>query len=333
MAEHIKVFPKFAPTTVDAFNTTPAELVNLNELFGDQFFGADMEALDFLKDISSDSKAFDMDELMDIGVEMNEDIGCARDLSGGMMDNKSGAGRKATLIKDMSNNQKDERRERNREHAKKSRIRKKVLLDTLQDSLTELRGENQKLRRIITDRLPEQAARILEQCTNEESLLLDESSEVSGRIDAQKPEDGTKLLVESDFRLIQSLVTAQKNFVVSDPSLPDNPIIYATEGFCKLTGYKRHEVIGRNCRFLQGPGTDPRAVDLIRQGIAEGRDVSVCLLNYKADGTPFWNQFFVAALRDADGSIVNHIGVQCEVDNLSVANMKERVKKLPLLSP
>ena len=157
--------------------------------------------------------------------------------------------RKALLPKDMPSNQKDERRERNREHAKKSRIRKKVLLDTLQDSLTELRTENQRLRRIIADRLPEQAPKILEQCTNEESLLLDESSEVSGKLDAQKPEDGTKLLVESDFRLIQSLVTAQQNFVVTDPSLPDNPIIYATEGFLRLTGYKRHEVIGRNCRL------------------------------------------------------------------------------------
>lgn len=252
--------------------------------------------------------------------------------------------RKTPFSKDAPSNQKDERRERNREHAKKSRIRKKVLLDTLQDSLTELRAENQRLRRIITDRLPEQAPKILEQCTIDESLLLDESSEISGKLDAQKPDDGAKLLVESDFRLIQSLVTAQQNFVVTDPSLPDNPIIYATEGFLRLTGYKRHEVIGRNCRyfalfllylsqserFLQGPGTDPRAVDLIRQGVAEGKDVSVCLLNYKADGTPFWNQFFVAALRDSDGAIVNHVGVQCEVDNVSVANMKERVKKLPI---
>ena len=144
--------------------------------------------------------------------------------------------------------QKDERRERNREHAKKSRIRKKVLLDTLQDSLTELRVENHKLRRIISDRIPEQASRILEACTQEESLLL-EDDEVSGKVDEAKNDDGTKLIVESDFRLIQSLVTAQKNFVVTDPSLPDNPIIYATEGFCRLTGYKRNEVIGRNCRW------------------------------------------------------------------------------------
>jgi hypothetical protein len=52
-------------------------------------------------------------------------------------------------------------------------------------------------------------------------------------------------------------------------------------------------IIGRNCRFLQGPGTDQNAVNIIRKGVKEGRDISVCLLNYKADGTPFWNQFFV----------------------------------------
>ena len=57
------------------------------------------------------------------------------------------------------------------------------------------------------------------------------------------------------------------------------------------------------------------AVDIIRKGIEEGRDVSVCLLNYKADGSPFWNQFFVSALKDSAGQIVNYVGVQCEVSD------------------
>jgi PAS domain S-box-containing protein len=130
--------------------------------------------------------------------------------------------------------------------------------------------------------------------------------------------------------LIHSLVHSQQNFVLSDPSLPDNPIVYASEGFCRMTGYKRSEVVGRNCRFLQGPGTDLAAVDLIRQGIADGRDISVCLLNYKADGKPFWNQFFLAALKDADGQVVNYVGVQCEVTNIPVLEIKDRVKKLPV---
>lgn len=139
-----------------------------------------------------------------------------------------------------------------------------------------------------------------------------------------------KLLMEPDYRLIQALVNSQQNFCLSDPSLPDNPIVYASEGFIKLTGYKRHEVLGRNCRFLQGPGTDQGAVDVIRQGVTEGRDISVCLLNYKADNTPFWNQFFVGALRDADGQVVNYVGVQCEVNTIPVLEFKDRVKKLKI---
>lgn len=114
--------------------------------------------------------------------------------------------------------------------------------------------------------------------------------------------------------MIESLSTGQQNFVLSDPRLPDNPVVFASEGFYTLTGYTREQVLGRNCRFLQGPGTDPKALDVIRAAIANGTDATACFLNYKADGTPFWNQFFVAALRDADNNIVNYVGVQCAVE-------------------
>lgn len=121
-------------------------------------------------------------------------------------------------------------------------------------------------------------------------------------------------LVRSDYSLIESLSTGQQNFVLSDPRLPDNPVVFASEGFYTLTGYTREQVLGRNCRFLQGPGTDPKALDVIRTAIANGTDATACFLNYKVDGTPFWNQFFVAALRDADNNIVNYVGVQCAVE-------------------
>jgi PAS domain S-box-containing protein len=112
---------------------------------------------------------------------------------------------------------------------------------------------------------------------------------------------------------VKALQTAQQNFVISDPSLPDNPIVYASQGFLTLTGYTLNEVLGRNCRFLQGPDTDPRSVDKIRKGIERGDDTTVVLLNYRKDGTTFWNQFFIAALRDGEGNIVNYLGVQCKV--------------------
>ena len=130
---------------------------------------------------------------------------------------------------------------------------------------------------------------------------------------ATNPNDATKTLDDPDYSLVKALQTAQQNFVISDPSLPDNPIVYASAGFLVLTGYKLDQVLGRNCRFLQGPATDPKAVDRIRSGIEKGEDTTVCLRNYRADGSTFWNQFFVAALRDGDGNIVNYLGVQCKV--------------------
>ena len=68
-----------------------------------------------------------------------------------------------------------------------------------------------------------------------------------------------------------------------------------------------------------------------QNGVAAGEDTSVCLLNYKADGTPFWNQFFVAALRDADGTVVNYVGVQCEVNEVPVEEITERSKRMALM--
>jgi PAS domain S-box-containing protein len=199
------------------------------------------------------------------------------------------------------------------------------MLYLLQDQLTALRKENVSLRRIVADHIPKQAASILESCTTVESELLSE-----GPIRADSNPQ-TCILMEPDYRLIQALVTSQQNFVLSDPTLADNPIVYCSDGFCKLSGYKRSEIIGRNCRFLQGPGTDQAAVNLIRAGVEEGRDMSVCLLNYKANGKPFWNQFFVAAIRDQKGTIVNYVGVQCEVNTPALAQIKARVKRLPVL--
>jgi len=129
------------------------------------------------------------------------------------------------------------------------------------------------------------------------------------------------VLDDPDFSFIKALQTAQQNFVVTDPSLPDNPIVYATQGFLNLTGYSLDQVLGRNCRFLQGPETDPKAVGKIRKAIEDGADTSVCLLNYRVDGSTFWNQFFIAALLDAAGEITNYVGVQCKVSDQYAASV------------
>ena len=122
-----------------------------------------------------------------------------------------------------------------------------------------------------------------------------------------------KAIVEPDYRLIAALSTAQQTFVLSDPSQTDNPITYASPSFLALTGYTLKEVVGRNCRFLQGPETSHAAIKEIKDAVGRGEDISLCLLNYKKDGSPFWNQVFIAPLKDTSGKVVSYVGVQCEV--------------------
>jgi len=202
----------------------------------------------------------------------------------------------------MTEEQKVERRERNREHAKRSRVRKKFLLESLQQSVHALQGENEKLKVAIREHLVNESDELLSSCFTGGSSII-----------AADPNEATRTLDDPDYSLVKALQTAQQNFVITDPSMPDNPIVYASQGFLSLTGYTLDQVLGRNCRFLQGPDTDPKAVDKIRHGIETGEDTTVVLLNYRVDGSTFWNQFFVAALRDGDGNVVNYLGVQCKV--------------------
>eukprot|EP00953_Heterococcus_sp_UTEX-ZZ885_P041886 21335-Heterococcus_DN1.PRE.1 len=125
-----------------------------------------------------------------------------------------------------------------------------------------------------------------------------------------------KQLTQKDMILIDMLSGNEDKgvcWVITDPQLPDNPIIYSSEGFCAYTQYLKSEIEGQNCRFLQGQGTDPKDVERIREAIKEQRDANVCLLNYRKDGTTFVNQFFLCPLRDATGTVVYYLGVQTAV--------------------
>jgi diguanylate cyclase (GGDEF)-like protein/PAS domain S-box-containing protein len=101
--------------------------------------------------------------------------------------------------------------------------------------------------------------------------------------------------------------------VAVDATAPDLPLAYVSPGFELLTGYGADEVLGRNLRMLQGPDTDPRAVAVLRAAIRAGREGSATLLNYRSDGTPFWNQISIAPERDAAGTIVRWLGVGRDV--------------------
>ncbi|KAB2081011.1 hypothetical protein ES319_A05G103900v1 [Gossypium barbadense] len=113
--------------------------------------------------------------------------------------------------------------------------------------------------------------------------------------------------------LKDALSTFQQTFVVSDATKPDYPVLYASAGFFKMTGYTSGEVIGKNCRFLQGEGTDPEDVERIRQALQAGENYCGRLLNYKKDGTPFWNLLTIAPIKDENGKVLKFIGMQVEV--------------------
>lgn len=125
--------------------------------------------------------------------------------------------------------------------------------------------------------------------------------------------------------------------VISNPRLPDNPIVACNTAFCDLTGYSPDEVLGRNCRFLSGPGTEPWLSEEIRRGVREHQPVLVEILNYKRSGEPFRNAVLVAPIYDENDDLLYFLGSQIETsaDASSLTSMRriraaELVKKLSL---
>jgi PAS domain S-box-containing protein len=109
------------------------------------------------------------------------------------------------------------------------------------------------------------------------------------------------------------LAEAAEGITIADATQPDCPLIYVNKGFEQLTGYSSESVQGRNCRFLQGPDTDPAATDEIRRAIREGRPCVVEILNYRKDGSPFWNRLSITPVRDDAGALTHFIGIQSDV--------------------
>lgn len=126
------------------------------------------------------------------------------------------------------------------------------------------------------------------------------------------------------------LAAAEEGITITDPALPDNPLIYVNRGFERLTGYSASEVIGTNCRFLQGPETDPAAAEEIRRAIREQRQCTVEILNYRKDGTTFWNRLSITPVRDESGRVTHYIGIQSDVTARRLAEEALREAKQQL---
>jgi PAS domain S-box-containing protein len=114
----------------------------------------------------------------------------------------------------------------------------------------------------------------------------------------------------------RALDAAPLGVVITDPTVEDNPVVYANDAFYRLTGYDPEEVLGRNCRFLQGPETSPACVAELRDAVEAGEPVSTVIRNYRRDGTHFWNHVEITPLTDEDGAITQFVGFQHEVTEL-----------------
>ena len=101
--------------------------------------------------------------------------------------------------------------------------------------------------------------------------------------------------------------------IITDPRQDDNPIVFANKAFLDLTGYEESEIVGRNCRFLQGTDTDREAVRALRSAVAAREAISIEILNYRRDGTPFWNAVFVAPVYDDDGRLIYFFASQLDI--------------------
>jgi len=162
------------------------------------------------------------------------------------------------------------------------------------------------------------------------------TAEISGVQIAFEGEQAVQLLIrdvtaqrERQVRLdlfARAIETATQGVSIVDAQQDDLPLIYVNEAFTRITGYDRAEVLGRNCRFLQGPETDEETVMRMRRAIEASEPVTVELLNYRADGTPFWNSVDIVPVEGPDGEVTHFLGLQRDI-----TGRREREERLNVL--
>jgi diguanylate cyclase (GGDEF)-like protein/PAS domain S-box-containing protein len=119
--------------------------------------------------------------------------------------------------------------------------------------------------------------------------------------------------LQENSRLASAIANITTGVVITDPKQPNNPIIFTNPGFTAVTGYTQEEVLGRNCRFLQGEETDAATLRQLREAIAQSCPHTCVLLNYRKDGTPFWNELSVNPVFDPQGELTYFVGLQTDV--------------------
>jgi diguanylate cyclase (GGDEF)-like protein len=119
--------------------------------------------------------------------------------------------------------------------------------------------------------------------------------------------------MQEQFQLTRAIASTSWGVVVSDPHQPNAPIVFVNSAFTQITGYSAADILGKNCRILQGSETDPVTVQQIRQAIATQQSITCTILNYRQDGVPFWNELTLDPIFDDRGNLTQYIGIQHDV--------------------
>ncbi len=117
---------------------------------------------------------------------------------------------------------------------------------------------------------------------------------------------------------------------ISDARKPDMPLIYVNRAFCEMSGYLEEEVVGKNCRFLQGENRDQKARYIIREALDSGNHCQVLIKNFRKDGTFFWNDLIISPIRDKEGQLTHFVGVQNDVTDREEARRETAAKQIEL---
>ncbi|MBW4483705.1 MAG: response regulator [Tildeniella torsiva UHER 1998/13D] len=126
--------------------------------------------------------------------------------------------------------------------------------------------------------------------------------------------------LEETLRLQERAIAASRNgIIITDARQPNNPVIYVNPAFERITSYSAAEALGLNCRFLQGGHRDQPGLPALRQAVAAGQDCTVEVINYRKDGTPYWNQLSIAPIHDHQGQLTHFIGIQTDISDRKLA--------------
>lgn len=128
----------------------------------------------------------------------------------------------------------------------------------------------------------------------------------------------------------RAMAASSCGITIADARLPDMPLIYVNDAFLRISGYERGEVLGRNCRFLQGDERDQPARYAIRRAIDARQHCTVLLRNYRKDGSLFWNELFLSPILDENGQLTHFVGIQTDVTDREIARQQVAEKQAEL---